>query len=131
MSNAPLVLVVEHDADIRALLKVALEEHGYRVATAPGKSPAVEFLRATRPDLMVAAVVLRDHEGEHPASIAEAMNIPVLRMSGAPSAIERYEGGTVPFLRKPFRLAELEQAIERLLRTPSQAGERHFDARAA
>ncbi len=111
----PLILIVEDEYDIRALLVAYLEERGYRLATANDEDVGLDVLRATRPDLLIANVVLRGGDGERLAGLARAMDVPVLLISGEPAAIERLRGGSIPFLQKPFRLVDVERQIERLL----------------
>ena len=43
------------------------------------------------------------------------MGIPVLLISGDPVAISDHQGKDIPFLRKPFRLAELERKVEAII----------------
>ncbi|HWG41847.1 MAG TPA: response regulator [Gemmataceae bacterium] len=115
MPNAPIILIVEDDYDIRILLARYLEERGYRLALANERSLGADILRATAPILLIVDVKLRGGNGLDLAKLAYAMNIPVLLISGEPVAIEQNEGGPIPFLQKPFRLAVLEQKIKDIL----------------
>ena len=42
---APIVLVVDDDADIRASISELLEDHGYRAVEAPDGRKALEYLQ--------------------------------------------------------------------------------------
>jgi len=110
-----LILVVEDDYQIRILIARHLEEQGYRLALANDATVGATILRAVHPSLLIADVGLRGGNGDDLAKLARAMNIPTLLISGHPLAIEQHEGGTVPFLHKPFRLSELVQKVEELL----------------
>jgi len=70
---------------------------------------------------LITDVVMRGGSGLELMKIGQSMAIPVVLISGEPHTIEQLEGGPVPFLQKPFRLAELEREIERLLSMPKQA----------
>jgi DNA-binding response OmpR family regulator len=115
MPTAPLILVVEDDYDVRILIAKFLEGLGYRLALANEKSVGAEIMRATRPILLIADVRLRGGNGDDLAKLANTMNIPVLLISGEPVAIRDHEGRNVPFLHKPFRLAELERQVAALI----------------
>jgi two-component system, OmpR family, response regulator len=115
MPTAPLILVVEDDRDIRVLIAEFLETRGYRLALANERSVGAAILRSTRPALLIADVRLRGGNGDDLAKLAHSMNIPALLISGEPVAIHDYQGRDIPFLHKPFRLAELERQIEALI----------------
>ena len=114
MPNAPLVLVVEDDYDVRVVIAKFLEEQGYRLAVANERSTGAEIMRATHPALLIADVRLRGGNGNDLAKLAGAMDIPVLLISGEPVAIEQH-GDNATFLQKPFRLAALEEKIKELI----------------
>ena len=113
MPDAPLVLFVEDEPELRMLLVSILEQYGYRVAGANERATGAEIMRATRPALLIANVRLRGGNGDNLA------NIPVLLISGHPDSIREWEGGTIAFLQKPFKLFELEHKIEELIGRPS------------
>jgi two-component system OmpR family response regulator len=113
--TAPLVLVVEDDYDIRILIARFLEDVGYRLALANERSVGAEIMRATRPVLVIADVRLRGGNGDDLAKLAGSLNVPVLLISGEPVAMRDHQGGTIPFLHKPFRLAELQRAVEAII----------------
>jgi len=113
--DAPLILIVEDDNQVRITLATFLEQKGYRLALANDGAVGADILRATQPALLIADVRLQGGNGEDLAKLAHAMGIPVLLMSGEPRAIEQLRGGALSFLQKPFRLAVLEREIEKLL----------------
>jgi DNA-binding NtrC family response regulator len=113
--NAPLILVVEDDYDVRILIAKCLEGLGYRLALANERSVGAEILEATRPVLLIADVRLRGGNGDDLAKLAHSLNIPVLLISGEPVAMQDHHGGIIPFLHKPFRLAELERQVEAII----------------
>ncbi len=116
--DAPLILIVEDDADIRTVLCTFLEQAGFRIAAANERSVGAEILQSTRPAAMIADIMLRGGDGHELLEIARSMNVPTLLISGEPQAIAEYcDHHSVPFLKKPFRLADLEREVEKLLRT--------------
>jgi DNA-binding NtrC family response regulator len=115
MPTAPLILVVEDDYDVRILIAKFLEGLGYRLALANERSVGAEIMRATRPVLLIADVRLRGGNGDDLAKLAHSLNIPVLLISGEPVAMSKYGSGNIPFLYKPFRLAELARTVEAII----------------
>jgi two-component system, OmpR family, response regulator len=115
MPDKPLIVVVEDDHDICTIIAKFLVDQGYRLALANERSVGADILRATRPVLLIADVRLRGGNGDELAKFAHAMDVPVLLISGEPVAIRDHRGGMIPFLQKPFRLAELAQKVDALL----------------
>jgi two-component system, OmpR family, response regulator len=110
----PLILVVEDDPDICPVIGEFLEGLGYQIALATDRAAGERILLDNRPALLIADVVLQGGSSGL-ADIARQMDVPVLLISGEPLTIERLEGGAMPFLHKPFRLADLEREVARLL----------------
>lgn len=115
MPSAPLILVVEDNYDVRITIARFLEDSGYRLALANEATVGTAILRATRPALVITDVVMRGGSGIEIANLAHAMSVLVLLMSGEPVAIQQHMGGPFPFLRKPFRFAELEAKVEEII----------------
>ena len=116
MPTAPLVLVVEDDFEVQGLIAEFLNQCGYRIAVANELSVGEAILRNTQPALMIADVRVRGGECFGLLRIAEGMGVKVLLISGEPQSVERLEGGPLPFLHKPFRLADLQREVKRLLK---------------
>lgn len=110
-----MILVIDDDDDVGDVLELAMEMCGFRCERARDAAAGLARLRADRPSLVICDVVLRDGNGGDIAGAAAELGIPVLLMSGAPQAIERYADRGIPFLQKPFRLAQLEAAVGQLL----------------
>ncbi len=116
MREAPAILVVEDDREICAVVGEFLIGLGYQVSLANDYAAGERILRdSNRPALLIADIALRGGDGTGLAQIARKAGVPVLLVSGEPVAIERLEGGPMPFLHKPFRLADLERELARLL----------------
>jgi CheY-like chemotaxis protein len=116
--TAPLVLIVEDDHDVRMLFVTVIKQLGYRVAGASNRSAGAELMRVLRPDLVVADVHLRDGDGDDLAKLARTMNIPILLVSGEPTAIRDHQDGGIPFLQKPFHMSELQVVVVAMVGKP-------------
>lgn len=57
MENAK-ILIVDDDPDFVVVMKTVLEGEKYTVDTAPGKTEALEKLRAGKPDLLILDVMM-------------------------------------------------------------------------
>ncbi len=119
MPTAPLVLIVEDDFEVQGLIAEFLDQCGYRIAVANERSVGEAILRNTNPALMIADVKVRGGDCFALLRIAEGMGTKVLLISGEPQSVERLEGGPLPILHKPFRLAELQREVKRLLAPPA------------
>jgi CheY-like chemotaxis protein len=120
--DAPTVMVVEDDEDVRALVSDALQTRGYVVITAASPDDALH-LAGTHSGpihLLVTDVVMPGQTGPRLAA-ALMKNRPQLRviyMSGFTDEVVVKNGTLRPdavFLQKPFTIAELEQRVHELL----------------
>ena len=104
-ANPPTVLIADDEPAIVDLLSQFLEDEGYVVECASDGQMALEMTRQSRPDLVIADVMMPKMDGfdllDELASDGHA--VPVILMSAA--VVSRREG--VPFIAKPFDLGEL------------------------
>ena len=123
--TAPLVLVVDDDADVRRLTETLLSAHGYHVVLAVHGKDAIERLTEHCPDLIVLDLNMPVMNGwdfraeqRYLADKARAA-APVLVMS-AEDDVEAQAGhlGAVGAVRKPFDPDELLHAVSTAIRTP-------------
>lgn len=114
------VLVVEDEFGIAELLDAVLTEEGYRVLTAMNGRTGLELLVREQPELVLSDYMMPVMDGAVMLSRIKAdpalQLIPVVMMSSMPEAAvaERCDG-YVAFLRKPFRLFEVVNLVERLI----------------
>jgi two-component system phosphate regulon response regulator OmpR len=121
-----LILVVDDDARLRALLQRYLVENGFRVITADTAVAARDQLRFLEPDLLVLDVMM---PGESGLDLTEWLrrerardgrpDAPVLLLTarGAPEdRIAGFEAGADDYLGKPFDPRELVLRIRAMLR---------------
>jgi CheY-like chemotaxis protein len=125
--EAPLVLVVDDDPDVRALLRDVLQIAGFRVLEAGRVLEGVELARQRLPDAITMDLMLPDLDGFEAIRLLreqpETRDTPVVVLSaievepGDPRAL----GATV-CLAKPFSSADLLKAIRSRLRPRNGAG---------
>ncbi len=122
--GAERLLVVEDEASVRTLVVAQLESLGYAVTQARNGIEALALLRGdpTAFDLVLSDVVMPgDASGDTVAEEARRLrpDLPVILMSGYPESLA--PGSLIPrdrvLLAKPFRRAELAQAIRKALAT--------------
>jgi CheY-like chemotaxis protein len=109
------VLVVEDEADLRAIVATVLVEEGYQVTLARDGAEAVERLRRDRPDVILLDLRLPRLDGASVLAAYRAMpgpHAPVIAFSALPDAAEAAEDlGVSDVLPKPFRVADLIRLV--------------------
>jgi two-component system CheB/CheR fusion protein len=117
------ILIVEDDADMRALLEDLLVNSGYRVAAAPDGISAIQCIskKAIKPDLILADYNLPN--GMNGIQVAGELreklkdDIPIIILTGDISTETLQDIAQKDFvqLNKPVKFDELRRTIERLL----------------
>ena len=120
MSDAPHILVVDDDREIRTLLSDYLQKNGYRVsAVAEGKSMR-RTLEQSHVDLIVLDLMLPGEDGlKLCRDLRQTSQIPVLMLTALGEEIDRVLGlevGADDYLPKPFSPRELVGRIKAILR---------------
>ncbi|MES9856964.1 MAG: sigma-54 dependent transcriptional regulator [Sedimenticola sp.] len=119
--NAPRILVVDDEPDIRALVQEILQDEEYQVAVAEDGKNARKALRERRPDLILLDIWMPDIDGItllKEWSEDDGLPCPVVMMSGhgtVETAVEATRYGAYDFLEKPLSLAKLLLTVERAL----------------
>jgi CheY-like chemotaxis protein len=118
-SAAATVAVVDDDAAIRLVCRVALELAGFAVVEAVDGEAGLDLVRAESPQLALVDVMMPRRDG---VSVARALRddpatagIPVVLMSAATSSGEIANVGAAAFLAKPFDPATLIELVTRLV----------------
>jgi DNA-binding NtrC family response regulator len=120
MSN-PHVLVVDDEADIRALIKDILTDEGYGVTGAADATEARDARADHRFDLILLDIWMPDTDGItllREWSDSGELNCPVVIMSGhgtVDAAVEATRLGAFDFVEKPLSLAKLLRTVEAAL----------------
>src|SRR3990172_7030379 len=117
--NSHKLLVVDDDPDTCQLVATALGTWGYEVETASDGTQAFAMARSMNPDLVVLDIMMPGVDGfETCRRIRDRADTPVLFLSAKrdlTSVAHGIEVGGVDYIRKPFRIAELRDSVERLL----------------
>ena len=117
------ILLAEDDAMIGLLLADVLDGMGHACTIAATEAETVAAARHYHPDLMIVDAQLG--EGSGIAAVREIVRggpVPHLFVSGDASRVLLLQPDAL-VLQKPFREAELAQAIGRALHTPARVWE--------
>lgn len=113
------VVVIDDDADVRRFLIDSFEALGYRVEAAPDGKGGLDAIERTDPQLLVVDFAMPGMNG---ADVAQAVrdrrpDLPIIFASGYADseAIEAVLGKDKIVLRKPFRVDELQKAVQEAL----------------
>lgn len=114
-----MILVVDDEEAVRAMIGRALRELGYTVAEADSGAAAVAAVADERPDLVILDYVMPNMDGAETARELAALHpdLPVVFSTGhgALRALRDSAGDEASVLQKPFTLAELDALLSRTL----------------
>jgi DNA-binding NtrC family response regulator len=124
------VLVVDDEADIRALIQEILTDEGYKVTVAADAVQARSARAETKFDLILLDIWMPDTDGItllREWSDDGGLSCPVVIMSGhgtVDTAVEATRLGAFDFVEKPLSLAKLLRTVEAALESATrQAGD--------
>jgi len=110
-----MILVVDDDHDVRAMIKRALQELGYPVLEAENGTAAVEVVREGTATLVILDYMMPGMDGAETAREIAAIDatLPIIFSTGhsALRTLRSAAGEDVSILEKPFALSELESLI--------------------
>lgn len=116
------ILIVDDEADIRALIAGILEDEGYSTREAGNSDAALEAIRARRPSLVIQDIWLQgsalDGLGILAAVKRDHPDVPVVMISGhgnIETAVEAIKVGAYDFIEKPFQTDRLLIIVERAI----------------
>jgi DNA-binding response OmpR family regulator len=115
-------LVVEDDPDIRELLELTLQSHGFEVSAVDSGLAAVEAVRALHPDLVTLDLGLPGIDGlEVCRRIRDISDAYIIMITGRSDEVDRLLGletGADDFLVKPISHRELRARVNAMFRRP-------------
>ncbi len=121
-----IILVVDDELGIRALLSEILSDEGHTVELAENAAQAREVRQRLRPDLVLLDIWMPDVDGisllKEWGATAQ-LTMPVIMMSGhgtIDTAVEATRHGAMAFLEKPITLQKLLRAVDQALVKPTQ-----------
>jgi CheY-like chemotaxis protein len=109
-SSRPKLMIVDDDPEVRVIVAEFLEDFGYQVLQADGGAQALELLGCTSDlRMIISDIRMPDMSGIELADIAtqRRRDLKIILISGyfVSQQVDRR------FLRKPFRMKELEAAV--------------------
>lgn len=131
--DAPLLLVVEDNPDMRAFVSTSLAKR-YRIATAENGQIGLETARKVRPDMIISDVQMPVMDGfemvgelRKDKTFDKTPIIMLTAKTGAEAVVRGLSLGAVDYVNKPFTMVEIEARIAAQLRT--RAVEKTLDER--
>ncbi len=116
------ILIVDDEADIRALIAGILEDEGYSTREAGSDTAALEAVHARRPSLVIQDIWLQGSEldglGILSAIKRDHPDVPVLMISGhgtIETAVQAIKQGAYDFIEKPFKADRLLLLVDRAI----------------
>src|SRR3954463_10413621 len=125
--NAPRVLVIDDDDDIRGLVAELLQRAGLDVDQASDGRAGLRAFHQTPADLVVLDVSMPELDGWQTLErIRDVSEVPVIMLTARGAELERVRGlqaGADDYLVKPFGRQELVARVQALLRRARSSGE--------
>jgi two-component system, OmpR family, response regulator len=126
MVDAPKILIVDDDREIRDLLARFLRKHGLRVETVADGRAMARALETGRFDLVVLDLMLPGEDGLSLCRHLRATSsLPVIMLTAVAEDTDRIVGleiGADDYVTKPFNPRELLARIKAVLRRTANAG---------
>lgn len=125
MESMTTILIVDDNPEILNLLRIMLEQRGYKTVRAHNGHEALETLRSLQPDLILSNLFMPLMDGmtflEAVRSSPDTSTIPFLMMTAAPKPEIRREAldrGASGFIEKPFHFDVLTKTLIRFAGQP-------------
>lgn len=123
--NNETILIVDDEANIRALARMYLEKEGYQVAMVTNGREALDYIHQTPPTLLILDLMLPEIDGwEVCRRVRATSNLPILMLTARDEDIDKIVGlemGADDYLTKPFNPRELVARVRAILRRTSTA----------
>jgi two-component system KDP operon response regulator KdpE len=120
MSEGPVIVIIDDEAQIRRFLRLSLEAHGYQVKESPNGNEGMALVHSAKPDCVILDLSLPDIDGlDVLRRIREWFSNPVIVLSVRNSEndkIELLDAGANDYLTKPFSMGEFLARIRAVLR---------------
>ncbi len=119
MANARL-LIVEDDPQMRRILSEMLAEEGYKVSSVGSGKEAIEKVKGNGFDVVVADIIMPGMDGMDVLKEVKKLEpqihvIMITAFATIENAVEAIKNGASDYIAKPFKIAEVEVAIKRVL----------------
>lgn len=127
MSTMSTILVVEDEESVRELVRVYLENEGFRVETASDGEEALNKVKANTPDLIILDIMLPKFDGWTVCrEVKKTSNVPIIMLSARTEEFDRVLGlelGADDYIPKPFSPREMVARVRAVLRRTSASPE--------
>jgi len=114
------ILVVDDEDQLRRLLRIGLEAHGFAVIEATTMREGIARCADSNPDLVILDLGLPDRDGCHLIDEVRAWSrVPILVLSvrsAEKDKVDALDRGGSDYVSKPFSMAELLARVRALLR---------------
>lgn len=114
------ILVVEDEESVRELVRMYLENEGFRVETASDGEEALNKVKANTPDLIVLDVMLPKFDGWTVCrEVKKTSSVPIIMLSARTEEFDRVLGlelGADDYIPKPFSPREMVARVRAVLR---------------
>ncbi len=117
------ILCIEDEPQMIDLIRLILEDQGYRVLGAEGGQQGLEVMRAEKPDLILLDLMMPEMDGgdvfHHMKEEVELRDIPVIVVTAKAAPIDKVLWVNVAkvddYVTKPFGPGELIASVEKVL----------------
>jgi len=127
LSTMSTILVVEDEESVRELVRVYLENEGFRVETASDGEEALNKVKANTPDLIILDIMLPKFDGWTVCrEVKKTSNVPIIMLSARTEEFDRVLGlelGADDYIPKPFSPREMVARVRAVLRRTSASPE--------
>lgn len=127
MSTMSTILVVEDEESVRELVRMYLENEGFRVETASDGEEALNKVKANAPDLIILDIMLPKFDGWTVCrEVKKTSNVPIIMLSARTEEFDRVLGlelGADDYIPKPFSPREMVARVRAVLRRTSASPE--------
>ncbi|MGK7958743.1 MAG: response regulator [Crocosphaera sp.] len=117
-----LILIVDDDRTMRNLLKIAMEEDGYRVIEAKNGQQGLEEYHRHHPDMVLLDALMPDMDGftccQKLRSVEDNASVPILMITALDdqnSIDQAFVAGATDYITKPIFWSVLSQRVHCLL----------------
>ena len=129
------ILVVDDEAKLRDMIKVYLEQEGYRVVVAANGREALYVARYEKPDLIILDVMMPEMDGYEFIRVhSREADTPIIMLTAKVEENDKVLGleiGADDYMEKPFSVRELIARVRAMLRRSSKKSSESDMLRAA
>jgi len=113
------ILLVEDEPSVAEALSLVIAQQGFKVAIANNGRHALDIIEDACPDLVITDFMMPHMNGAELAAALRAdsrwADVPIVVMSAASETAMRRHVGFDAYLRKPFEMRALFEAVRRLV----------------